>query len=122
MSVLFLLDEDVPPPVAVGLRARALDAVSVYEIDRAGKRISDADQLAYAAAEGRALVTYNRDDYLVLDDEWRRTGQVHHGILWCSDRIIPRRAVGAIIEAIAAVAADYDTLAGLCFPLRRPAP
>jgi len=120
VSLRYLLDEDVPPAVADGLRARRVDAVSVYAIGRAGRRIADADQLSYAAAEGRVLVTYNRDDFMALDAEWRRTGREHAGILWCSERIIPRRAIGMVIAAIVTVDAAYDSLAGLCFPLRRP--
>jgi hypothetical protein len=108
------------PAVADGLRARNVDAVSVYAISRAGQRIADADQLAYATAEGRVLVTYSRDDFMVLDAEWRRAGREHAGILWCSERIIPRRAIGTVIAALVAVDAAHDSLAGLCFPLRRP--
>ena len=35
MSLTFLLDEDIRPHVAGGLRRRGIDAVSVHEIDRA---------------------------------------------------------------------------------------
>jgi hypothetical protein len=119
VSLSFLLDEDVPPAVAAGLRARGVDAISVYEIGRAGQRIADGDQLAYAASEGRVLVTYNRDDFQALDGEWRRDGRSHAGILWCSDRIIPRRAVGAVISALEAAAQRHEALTGLCIPLTR---
>jgi predicted nuclease of predicted toxin-antitoxin system len=119
--VRYLLDEDVPPTVGAGLRPRGLDAVSVYDVGWAGLRISDADQLEYAAAEGRVLVSYNRDDFLALDRAWRAAGREHAGILWCSDRIIPRRAIGTLIEAVLAMDATHAPLAGLCLPLQRPA-
>ena len=99
---------------------RGIDAVSVYDVGRASRRISDDDQFAYATAEGRVLVTYNRDDYQALDGSWRRVGRLQPGILWCSDRIIPWRAVGTVIAALGDADATYDSLAGLCLPLQHP--
>ncbi len=71
MSLRFLLDEDISQRVAEGLRARGIDAVSVQEIGRGGQGVPDEERLAYATEQGRALVTYNRDDFQVLDAKWR---------------------------------------------------
>jgi predicted nuclease of predicted toxin-antitoxin system len=117
--VRFLLDEDISQRVAEGLRRRDVDAVSVHEAGRSGRRISDEEQLAYATAEGRAIVTYNRQDFQALDDAWRRVGRDHAGILWCAESIIPRRAIGDLIRALEAVARDNRTLTGVCVPLQR---
>ena len=94
--------------------------MSVYEIDRAGRRISDRDQLEYATDDRRVLVTYNRADYQALDSQWRQDNRTHAGILWCTERSIPRSAIGDLVRAIAAVDADYDSLGGICMPLPRP--
>ena len=64
MSDLFIrlyLDEDVNVLVADLLNARGFDALTVRD---AGKlQTSDAEQLAYAIGEQRALVTHNRSDF-----------------------------------------------------------
>lgn len=88
MSLVFLLDEDVSYRVAVGLRTRDINAVSVHEIGRADLEIADEEQLVFAAAQGRVLVTYNRRDYQELDARWRERGKAHFGIIWCSERTI----------------------------------
>jgi hypothetical protein len=81
-SSLFIrlyLDEDVHRGVAVALRTRNFDAVSAHEAGRQG--VSDAEQLAYAAADGRALFTFNASDFLRLHWEWIETGRRHWGIV-----------------------------------------
>jgi predicted nuclease of predicted toxin-antitoxin system len=75
----FLLDEDLNPTAAEVARGLGLDVVSVHEIDRLG--LSDEEQLRFAAAEGRILVTRNRDDFLALTTEFFRRGAPHRGVL-----------------------------------------
>ena len=119
MSLTFLLDEDVSPRVAAGLRRRGVDAVSVYELGRANAAVSDEAQLGAAAVAGRALVTYNRADCQALDAEWRLRGATHAGVLWCAERTIPRRAIGELVRSIAAFAERHVSLQGLGLPLPR---
>ncbi len=120
MSLTFLLDEDISYRVAEGLRQRGTDVVSVHEVGRANSRISDEDQLAFAAEQGRVLVTYNRGDYQALDALWRVQGRTHAGILWCAERSIPRRAIGQLIRALEAAARQHDSLHGVCLALPKP--
>jgi predicted nuclease of predicted toxin-antitoxin system len=75
----FLLDEDLDPTAAEVARGLALDVVSVHEIDHLG--LSDEEQLRFAAAEGRILLTHNRDDFLALTTEFYRRGAPHRGVL-----------------------------------------
>jgi hypothetical protein len=77
--MLFLLDEDVNPDVAKIARGLGLEVISVHEIDRRG--YTDPDQLRFAASEGRALVTRNRDDFIRLTISWFQTGELHAGVL-----------------------------------------
>ncbi len=121
MSLAFLLDEDMSHRVAVGLRQRGIDAVSVHELGRANAAVPDEAQLETATVAGRVLVTYNRADFQALDAEWRLQGKAHAGILWCAERTIPRRAIGDLVRAIVAVAGDHESLRGLCLPLPRAA-
>ncbi|MGH2448560.1 MAG: DUF5615 family PIN-like protein [Chloroflexota bacterium] len=112
MSLRFLIDEDSTYQVAAGLRRRGVDAVSVHEADRAG--LPDEEQLAFAAAEGRVLVTYNRADFQALDVTWRLNGRHHSGILWCSEKTFPRRVIGPLIERIANIDVEISELRDLC--------
>jgi predicted nuclease of predicted toxin-antitoxin system len=120
VSLTFLLDEDISYRVAEGLRRLGIDAISVHDVNRANRQVSDAEQLEYAAQQGRVLVTYNRVDYQVLDAIWRAQGSTHAGILWCAERSIPRRAIGDLIRSLAQAAGQHESLAGLCLALPRP--
>ncbi|TCJ20684.1 hypothetical protein E0L93_00180 [Rubrobacter taiwanensis] len=81
MTFRFLLDEDLPPKAAEIARGLGLDAVSVHEVSRAGRAISDPEQLRYAAEEGRILVTRNRDDFIRHTVEFYRKGELTAGVL-----------------------------------------
>ena len=119
MSLTFLLDEDLSYRVAEGLRRRGVDAISVHEVGRANRQVSDAEQLEYATQQGRVLVTYNRADYQALDALWRTQGRTHAGGLWCAERSIPRRAIGDLTRALAQFADQHESLSGLCLALPR---
>ena len=97
--VRFLLDEDLPPQVAVVARSLGLDIVSVHEIERTG--LTDEDQLRFAASESRILVTRNRDDFIALTHRAYATNAPHHGVL-----LVPRSAPNTHPERIARSLAD----------------
>jgi hypothetical protein len=60
------LDEDVSILVADLLRGRGFSAFTAHSQGRLG--LSDSDQLAYAVALGRALLTPNRADFITADE------------------------------------------------------
>ncbi len=77
----FYIDEDISPKIAEILRDNNIDAVSAHEVGRSGTGITDEEQLAYAATEGRCLVTYNGRHYITLtskffEKEWKHAGIV----------------------------------------------
>lgn len=74
--VRFYLDQNVTGGTAPGLRALGIDAVSAQEAGRCG--LPDPDQLAFATAEGRVLITFDQD-FLTL----HAGGTPHAGIAWC---------------------------------------
>jgi predicted nuclease of predicted toxin-antitoxin system len=81
LFIRLYLDEDVHRGLAAALRIRQFDAVSAHDIGRRGA--ADAEQLAWAAAEQRALFTFNTVDFLRLHQAWIRLGQSHWGIIVC---------------------------------------
>jgi predicted nuclease of predicted toxin-antitoxin system len=112
--VKFYLDEDLPARVAELLRRRGLDAVSVHEVGNF--RFSDREQLAFAARDGRCLVTRDARHFVDLSHEAVRRQTPHAGIIVCPPRIRGFE-FGAIAEALIRVAGlypqglgDYDVM------------
>ena len=79
LFIRLYLDEDVHRGLAAALQVRRFDAVSAHDIGRRGA--SDAEQLAWAAAEQRALCTFNTMDFLRLHQAWIRADRPHWGII-----------------------------------------
>ncbi len=115
MTLRFYLDEDVSFRLVETLRKAGADAIAVRDVRREG--LPDVEQLAYAASEGRVLVTYNRTDFQRLDAEWREAGRGHAGVLWAAERTIPRRDIGGLAAVLQQISDAYDSLADLCLPL-----
>jgi hypothetical protein len=79
LFIRLYLDEDVHKRIATALRLRHFDVLSAHELDRRG--FSDDAQLAFAAANSRALFTFNTVHYLQLHQIWLRQNQEHSGII-----------------------------------------
>jgi predicted nuclease of predicted toxin-antitoxin system len=92
--VKFYLDEHIPKGVVEGLRRRGLDVLTVQEAGRSGE--SDEKQLAFAAREGRVLITFD-DDFLRLD----AAGVPHIGIVFSQTG---HCTVGELIESLMIIA------------------
>jgi hypothetical protein len=93
VRVRLYLDEDVIPDLARILRARGFDVISAHE--RGTQELPDDKQLAYASADGRAILTFNFVDYLRLGDEWYEADREHAGII-VSYRQYTRRQIGEL--------------------------
>ncbi|HEX3391443.1 MAG TPA: DUF5615 family PIN-like protein [Solirubrobacteraceae bacterium] len=94
-----LLDEHMPRAIAEQLRARSYDAIAVTE--RSDLRgLSDPDLFERAQDMGRAIVTYNVDDFLDLDREFRAADRAHAGVILVSSRRFPRKSVGPLARAL----------------------
>ena len=100
----FYLDEDLTPIIAVALRKRRVDAVSAHELGQIG--LSDAEQLSFAAGQGRCLVSANARDFRRLGRDAIEQGRPHAGIVLCPPRI-HGLDVGAIVKALAEIAERY---------------
>ncbi len=65
--------------LAIDLRGRG---IGVLTTEVAGKDIaSDEEQLAFATAEGRAILTFNIRDFAPLHEAWLASGRRHAGII-----------------------------------------
>jgi predicted nuclease of predicted toxin-antitoxin system len=96
-ALRFLLDENIHPGVAGAAWEMELDVVSVHDLRRRGR--SDHDQLEFAAAQDRVLVTRNRSDYLHWTREFYHAGRPHRGVLLL-DRGLANDQPAAIARAL----------------------
>ena len=99
-----LLDETLSTVIAEQLRSRGHDVVAVTERPEL-RGVLNSELLPSAREEQRAVVTYNRDDFLALDRQYRHEGREHHGIVILNPRRFPpgeasTRALIASIEAL----------------------
>jgi predicted nuclease of predicted toxin-antitoxin system len=78
-AVSLFIDEDVHEGLAAALRRKGIDAVNAHECGR--KEAKDAEQLAFAISQQRALLTFNVTDFEVLADEYFWQGKQHYGII-----------------------------------------
>jgi hypothetical protein len=74
--ILYYLDQHIPGAVVNGLRQHAIDVLTAQEAGNCGSH--DPDQLAFATAQERVMVTFD-PDYLALHN----AGTPHAGIAWC---------------------------------------
>ena len=73
--IQFFFDQHMPSAVAKGLRLRGIDVLTAQDAGRCG--FADPDQLQFATAEERVLVTYD-PDFLAL----AASGVRHAGIAY----------------------------------------
>ena len=82
MNQLFVrlyLDEDVSVLIKQLLSSRGYDLLTTQEANHIGA--SDAEQLRFAAEQGRAIVTHNHGDFEALAAEYVAAGLQHDGII-----------------------------------------
>jgi predicted nuclease of predicted toxin-antitoxin system len=89
MSHPLLLDVMFSDTIARQLRTKGYDVVSVVA-HPALVALPDDQILAYAAAEGRTLVTANIKDFMPLDSRYRAAGQAHPGLVLVSTKTFPQ--------------------------------
>jgi hypothetical protein len=89
--------------VVAALRVAGIDVVTAAEANR--ERCGDEDQLSYAAAERRAIVTANRADFARLHGRWMAEGRTHAGIIVRSRQWM---SVGHQIRALIRLCAAFD--------------
>ncbi len=82
------LDHHYSSRIAVGLRDLGHDVITVSE--RGWEAETDEDVLALCLGEQRALLTNNVVDFAVIVDRWALEGRSHAGLVFTSDKSMPR--------------------------------
>ena len=106
------VDQNISFDLIALLRGRGHTAVTARDLGL--ERARDDEHLLVAAERGRTLLTYNRDDFELLHDAWRRWSTAwqatatHAGIL-----IVPPPPHRSVAEA----AGEVDSLLASGYPL-----
>lgn len=95
-----LLDAHLDPAIALVLRERGHDVISVLELGADRYQAADAELLGFASAEQRAFVTRNIRDFILLHAIWAGQERAHAGIVLIHARTIPEGDRGAEIAAL----------------------
>lgn len=105
-------NENFPWQVVSELRARGHDVLTSLDAGQANLGIPDDQVLAFATAQGRALLTFNRRDFVRL----HRHNPTHAGVIACtqdSDEV-------ALAERIHQALLKQSDLAGQLLRVTRP--
>jgi hypothetical protein len=93
------LDEMVPLRIARELRDAGHDVDAVAE-SPALRGLADAQQLAQASAEGRALVSYDAGDLIPIAAQTTASGQRHAGLILLRSSRFPQGAPEKAFESL----------------------
>lgn len=77
-AIRFFFDQHMP--IAGALRRHGADVLTAHEAGRCG--LTDEEQLRFATAEGRAVVTHDAD-YLTLAADFLQHGEAFAGVVFC---------------------------------------
>lgn len=102
----FLLDEMLTGEIAAQLNRRRIDTAAVQE-DEELRQLEDPGVFAAAQKQQCAVVTYNRNDFLAIYNEYGQLQREHHGLVILNSRRFPQRqpaTIGQIISGLAGFA------------------
>ena len=99
----FYLDEDLSPKIAEVLRKLGADGLSAHEAEMTGA--SDEEQLDFAARDSRCLVTFNRNDFIMLTRLYLDSNRTHCGVI-----IVPHTFKGNEFRRIAEALSSFASL------------
>ena len=99
MARLFA-DENFPNPAVEGLRQLGHDVMTVAQADLAGLGIPDEEVLAFAHADGRAVLTHNRKHFRNLHN----IGRPQSGMVLCTEDVDFNSLATRVDQALSQVA------------------
>jgi predicted nuclease of predicted toxin-antitoxin system len=101
MALLYA-DENFDHPVVAQLRSMGHDVLTAQQAGQAQQGIPDPQVLAFAAAQGRAVLTFNRRHFVRLHQRTISSGS-HAGVIVCtkdSDVVALARRIHQAITAL----------------------
>jgi hypothetical protein len=101
--VKLLLDEHIWLGLAEALTERGYDVIQFLNTEQPG--VDDEPLLAFAAAEGRAVLTYNVRHFVPLVRRWYETGREHAGVI-LSTQQPPEKLLKQVERLLASLSAD----------------
>jgi predicted nuclease of predicted toxin-antitoxin system len=114
MALLYA-DENFDHPVVAHLRTLGHDVVTAQQAGQANQGIADPLVLAFAAAQGRAVLTFNRRHFMRLHQHTLAGGS-HAGIIVCTKD----SDVAALAQRIHQAIAALPSLANQLVRIRKP--
>jgi predicted nuclease of predicted toxin-antitoxin system len=102
-AIRLYLDENIWRGLTEALRQHGYDALHVRDANRAG--LADELQLAYAAEQGRAVLTYNIRHFIPVAELWYEAGRDHAGIV-LSEELEQGELLRRVLNLLAAVSAE----------------
>ncbi len=106
MTRLFIdlyLDEDVNVVLSDLLHARGFRVTTTQQAGQLGK--TDAEQLAFATGQGKAILTHNRLDFEALARKYFEEKKTHSGII-IAVRRHPKELVRRVLILLNSLTAD----------------
>ncbi len=98
------MDHDSDDPrVITGLRVAGIDVLSSLEVHH--ERLSDDEQLEFAASVGRVIYTANRGDFARLHRDWMRAGRAHAGIIARARQVLP---IGDQVRGLTGICGEVE--------------
>jgi predicted nuclease of predicted toxin-antitoxin system len=96
------LNEHLSPRLATQLRQYGFDVTSTVEMGLI--EADDDEQLAYAASNQRAIVTFNHKDFAVRHIRYMEAGQEHWGIVLSTEETVDvlRRRILRLLNTLMA--------------------
>lgn len=79
LFVRLYFDRHIMSRLAIDLRGRGYDVLTTEETGK--DTASDEEQLAFATAENRTILTFNIRDFAPLHEAWQAAGRSHAGII-----------------------------------------
>ncbi len=96
------LNEHISWHLAEQLRKYGFDVTSTFELRMIEQ--DDAEQLAFAASQGRAVVSINHKHFRPLHDQYMAEGRDHWGIILSTEESVPilRRRLLRLLNSVTA--------------------
>lgn len=104
-----LLDEMISPAIARALRERGHDVDAIKRDRPELESLPDIDLVRKMAAERRAIVTNDLDDFPPIHDRIVARDEEHYGMLFTDDETMPRnkRSIPLWVDTLAAFLEEH---------------